>query len=274
LAQKPAFEAASIRVDKEPFGPGSVGVHGGPGTDDPGRITWRGLRLGGLINQAYDVDGDQVSGRASDLNGDRFIVTAIFPPTTTKEQFRMMLQSFLAERFHLVLHHETREVPGYEITILPGGPKFPTWTPDPNVPPQTGRLQPGQSGFDWKTTRQPPSIHVTNRQSMAEFAKELPGLWYYAENTRGDADRDERVRATLRGAGKLDLPRFVDKTGLTGEYELVFDFEGAMVPGRPSAGGTTLAEALEKLGLRLTKVKRVTLDVLVIDHADRVPAEN
>jgi uncharacterized protein (TIGR03435 family) len=271
------FEAASIRVNNGPLTPGSVGFHGGPGTDDPGRITWRGLPLSGLISQAYEVDGDQISGRSEDLRDDRFTLTATFPPTTTKEQFQVMLQNFLAERFHLAMHHETREVPGYEMTLASGVPKFPKWTADPNVPARLGgqHLQAGQGGFDWTVKRQPPIIHVTSRESMTEFAKELPGLWFMAENTRGDTDRDERVRAGFGGGPKEPKPRFVDKTGLAGEYELIFDYEGAMVPGRPSAGGPTLFEALEKqLGLRLGKVKRIPLDVLVIDHADRLPTEN
>jgi uncharacterized protein (TIGR03435 family) len=47
-----------------------------------------------------------------------------------------------------------------------------------------------------------------------------------------------------------------------------------MIPSA-SAGGPTWSEALEKqLGLKLVKVKRIPVDVLVIDHVDKVPAEN
>jgi hypothetical protein len=91
--------------------------------------------------------------------------------------------------------------------LRPGGAKFGGWTPDPGVPARIPgqRLQPGQGGFDYKVTRTPPMIHVTNRQSMAEFARELPALCLMGENTRGDADRDERAGASLRG-GHPNLP--------------------------------------------------------------------
>jgi uncharacterized protein (TIGR03435 family) len=274
----PAFEAASLKVDNGPLVPGSVGMRGGPGTEDPGRITWRGLPLSALIIQAYDVDGDRLFGRTQNIDRDRFILTATFPPNTTKQQFCAMLQNLLAERFHLVLHRESKEVPGYDVTLAAGGRKFGEWHSDPDVPARISgqRLQAGQGGFGYTVTRTPPMIHVTSRESMAEFCEDLPGLWFLAENTRGDADRDDRVMAALRNQGPVEpKPRFVDKTGLTGEYELRFDYEGGLIPGRPSAGGPTLFEALEKqLGLKLVKVKRVPVDVLVIDRVDPGPTGN
>ena len=48
-AERLEFDAASIRVDKGPLTPGSVGMHVCPETDDPGRIAWRGFALGALI---------------------------------------------------------------------------------------------------------------------------------------------------------------------------------------------------------------------------------
>jgi uncharacterized protein (TIGR03435 family) len=85
------------------------------------------------------------------------------------------------------------------------------------------------------------------------------------------------------------MPRVADKTGLTGVYEIKLEFEGtAVVPGSlpvmqntPSAAsdpgpvGATLFTALEnQLGLKLIKAKDVPVDVLVIDHVDKVPVEN
>jgi uncharacterized protein (TIGR03435 family) len=36
-----------------------------------------------------------------------------------------MLQNLLADRFHLALHHETRELPVYELVAAKSGPKLP-----------------------------------------------------------------------------------------------------------------------------------------------------
>nr|WP_263416275.1 TIGR03435 family protein [Terriglobus albidus] len=38
-------------------------------------------------------------------------------------ELRRMLQRLLAERFHLTLHHEQREMWGYLLSVAPGGVK-------------------------------------------------------------------------------------------------------------------------------------------------------
>ena len=83
----------------------------------------------------------------------------------------------------------------------------------------------------------------------------------------------------------------VDKTGLTGTYDLTLEFVpdrvgaggigGALVPPETAQGanpntfdGPTIFSAVqEQLGLKLEQ-KRGPLDVMVIDHAERVPSEN
>jgi uncharacterized protein (TIGR03435 family) len=87
-------------------------------------------------------------------------------------------------------------------------------------------------------------------------------------------------------------PRVVDKTGLTGKFDFRLEFamsvmplsgergdqpppdeSGASVPA--GSGGPTLFTALQKqLGLRLQKGKKASLDLLVIDHVDKVPTQN
>lgn len=94
-------------------------------------------------------------------------------------------------------------------------------------------------------------------------------------------------------------PRVSDKTGLTGKYNFILEFScdgcvgsGNMATRRGSVGPPqgdvsaaasdqsggglpTIFTAVEKqLGLRLEKVKDVPLDVIVIDHVDKVPTEN
>ena len=96
------------------------------------------------------------------------------------------------------------------------------------------------------------------------------------------------------GPGTYAPGRVIDKTGLTDKYDFHFEVAEAFVgsafaPGpSPAAqagyegmldvsepcGGPNLFTALEKqLGLRLTKTK-TTIEVLVVDHALRVPTEN
>jgi uncharacterized protein (TIGR03435 family) len=69
-----------------------------------------------------------------------------------------------------------------------------------------------------------------------------------------------------------------DATGLTGEYEINLYWVLDSAPNTGStddAAGPTLVQALQKeLGLRLETSSKGTKDVLVVDHAERVPTAN
>ena len=54
------------------------------------------------------------------LETELYNVVAKLPAGTTKDQYKLMLQNLLEERFGLKLHHETRGVPGYELTAWVG----------------------------------------------------------------------------------------------------------------------------------------------------------
>lgn len=116
-AQEQRFEAASVKVTS---GGRYAAMTGGPGASDPGRVRFVRVSLAALLAAAYGVQLDQVSGPAwtrDPLGSDRYDVVATLAPGTTKEQFRAMLQRLLAERFELVVHHETRGVPGYALVV-------------------------------------------------------------------------------------------------------------------------------------------------------------
>ncbi len=92
-------------------------------------------------------------------------------------------------------------------------------------------------------------------------------------------------------------PRGTDKTGLTGKYDFLLEFRcqacagwpgpeqaaaeraGAAVPtASDPLGDSSLPNIFnafeQQLGLRLVKTKDVPVDVLVIDHVDRLPTPN
>jgi uncharacterized protein (TIGR03435 family) len=89
---------------------------------------------------------------------------------------------------------------------------------------------------------------------------------------------------------RLRQPVF-DATGLTATYDIVLNFvqepsdrglpwgaaassDGGVGPASDPAGGPTLIGAVQsQLGLKL-EAKKGTIDVLVIDHAEKVPTEN
>src|ERR1039458_4255070 len=104
----PAFEVASVKPAPPVVEGTDYETHGGPGTDDPGQITYPHTWLGRVLMVAYGVALDQISGLPDWAETQAYSISAKIPPNTTKAEFNLMLQNLLAERFHLALHHETR----------------------------------------------------------------------------------------------------------------------------------------------------------------------
>ena len=57
---------------------------GGPGTPDPGRITYTGVPLMFILTKAYDVKNFQING-PSWLDSERFDITAKVPATAAAQ---------------------------------------------------------------------------------------------------------------------------------------------------------------------------------------------
>ncbi len=122
------FEAASVKPAAAPVPDGRgrimiAGPSGGPGTKDPGRIRYPFMNLKQLLTTAYDVKAYQISGPAW-LDSERYDITATMAPGTTKEQFQVMLQNLLAERFKVAIHRETKELPMYSLVVAKSGSKL------------------------------------------------------------------------------------------------------------------------------------------------------
>jgi uncharacterized protein (TIGR03435 family) len=84
------------------------------------------------------------------MNEPRFDITAKIPEGATREQFYLMFQNTLAERFGLKVHHDQKEVQGYELTVTKNGPKFKESGPEPPkdaVPPVPQPPSLGPDGF-------------------------------------------------------------------------------------------------------------------------------
>ncbi len=129
------FEVASIK----PSDPDARGVRFEltPG----GGMRATNVRLRQLIEWAYDVRSFQISGGPGWLNSEGYDILAK-PPRSAEaedapgtppsaedrkrfqEQLRQRIQALLAERFQLVIHRETKEMPVYALTVAKNGPKF------------------------------------------------------------------------------------------------------------------------------------------------------
>jgi uncharacterized protein (TIGR03435 family) len=281
-AQTLSFEVASVKPSA-PLANGAIRimVRGGPGTSDPGQITYQGRSLKDLISSAYGVKSFQVSGPGW-LDTERFDIAAKIPDGTTKEQFNVMMQNLLAERFKLALHRETKDFPLYELTIAKNGPKLKPSTGDPSAAdsgPPAGPPPIGKDGL--------PQLPAGRPGLMMNF---MPGghrrLMAVVQPVSALADMLSNL---------MDGP-VIDKTGLTGKFDFTLEFVpepgfgagplGAAPPPPPSAdpgqpAGLAAADQLsglftalqEQLGLKLER-KKGPLDVWVVDRAEKVPTEN
>src|SRR5215475_9639270 len=125
-AQQPSFDAASVKVVKLASHP-QFGNSGGPGTPEPGRIHLCCVGMFSLLMRAYDVDLDQIIGPSwimENSGPNLYQVDATMAPGTTRDKYQLMMQHLLEERFHLQVHREKRNFPGYELTVLGGGLKL------------------------------------------------------------------------------------------------------------------------------------------------------
>jgi uncharacterized protein (TIGR03435 family) len=87
----------------------------------PGRLSATARSLQGLVMQAYEIPtASQLVGLSNRLSTTAFDVEATFPPETTPQEMRSMLQRTLIERFRLSGHVERRALPVF--ILLASGP--------------------------------------------------------------------------------------------------------------------------------------------------------
>jgi len=235
----PAFEAASVKVNHD-------GAKGGRTRSiEPGRITYLDTTLGDFIAMAYGVKQYQLAGPdwiVGPGSYDRYDIVATAGGAAPAAEIRRMLGPLLEQRFHLQFHRETKELAVYAMTLAKGGPKF---------------HQKGDGGAR--------SLRPTNDGvlSFQNWSMEDLGDW-------------------LSGLPSLARP-VVDRTGLEGSYTFEANLFGFPKGASPydikmgimnaDATETVMANMPAELGLKLEGTK-APIEMLVIDHADRVPVAN
>jgi uncharacterized protein (TIGR03435 family) len=282
LAHSQTFDAASLKpaAPPSPDGRGMIILNaapsGGPGTKDPGRIHYPFTTLKNVLMDAYNVKNFQITGPAW-LDTERFDITATMAPTTTKEQFRAMLQNLLAERFKMMVHREAKELPMYSLVVAKNGPKLkesaivaaPKDVGEPaQLPPPPMQPKIGQDGFPILPPRPPGSpigmIVMSGRARMVG---------------QGNSMQDLADRLT----GFLKRP-VIDATALKAKYDFTLTFSpegmnGPMGPmptppaPDPDALPDIFAAVQSQLGLKL-EPRKVPVEMIVIDHIEKTPTEN
>jgi uncharacterized protein (TIGR03435 family) len=227
-----------------------------------GRFTSLNVPVKQLIEIAYEIKDYQISGGPGWMASDLFDVVAKANDSATFDQYSPMLQSLLAERFHLVIRRETREMPVYALVVSKNGPKFKdAHESDPNIPQLKGRADLAGNGAR-------PRVSIIRRGRLTTQGSSMPGLASQLSSILG--------RTVL------------DKTALTGMYDLKLEWQpdenqvamfqamgvpegfGAPPPDWP---GPTLFTALEEqLGLRLESQKG-PVEMFAIERIEK-PSEN
>jgi uncharacterized protein (TIGR03435 family) len=242
----PTFEVASVK----PHEPGDqrVMMVAQPG----GRFVASNITLRFLIRTAYRVQDDQIVGGPGWVNADGFDIVAKADPTAPLEQYAAMLRALLVGRFELATHVEMRERPVYALVFARSDRTL------------GARLRP--------TACPSPDQDVRQSQPCATIRTGLGQL-------------------NLRGAPLAQILQFlapyvnrvlVDRTGLSGRYDLDLEWTPEQLAPRPAGapesspidpnGPSIYTAVQEQLGLKLESQKG-PVDVVVIDRVER-PTED
>jgi len=122
----PAFEVASIK----PAQPGAKGVS--IRRDPAGGLTALNISLRDLILLAHHVQGFQVIGAPDWVRTEHWDVVGRAPAGSNRDETWLKLATLLAERFHLAVHRETKELPIFTLVTAKSGPKIQPAHREPN----------------------------------------------------------------------------------------------------------------------------------------------
>ena len=256
LGAQSAFEVASVKPRVLPEGfirrpwsariecpPFHCGIAGMRFTEDAASLT-------DLIMDAYQVRRFQIASAPSwgDTGHDLYDIAARFPEgkAPTLAIARHMLQTLLAERFQLKLHHEIRDLPVYALVVGKGGSKL--------KPAPAGKTCSGDALEDNPDAAFHTSWDLTP-EALGMFAGrpviDKTGMsGHYCTADGRDAMAALDIQAIMGGRGGR---------------------RGAPESDESDSAASLFSELQKKWGMRLEPQKGPA-DVLVIDHAERPSA--
>jgi uncharacterized protein (TIGR03435 family) len=120
FAQQAKFEIADVHVSATAH---SFAQNFG-GVLREGKYVNRDATMLNLIEAAYGVTEDAISGGPGWVNSELFDVIAKVPGGTTPAAANLMLRALLAERFNLAVRNDTSPVPRYVLSVGKGGSKL------------------------------------------------------------------------------------------------------------------------------------------------------
>jgi uncharacterized protein (TIGR03435 family) len=198
-----------------------------------GRLELRGFTLLDSISLAYSVERSAVAGGPNWLDDDRFDISAKGSASPDPQTGKQMLQALLADRFHLEVHIGEKPTPVFLLTVAKKSSGIARSEASP------GSCDPSsENGMMTAKCR---------GVSMSEFGRDIH-QW----------------------AGRYVNRPVIDKTGLTGAYDLMLRW--ATHPG-PELNESVFKAAEVQLGLKFTPGTE-SLPALSVDRVDRTPTPN
>jgi uncharacterized protein (TIGR03435 family) len=301
------FEVASIKPSP-PISGGMIriGMTGGPGSPSPETINCFNYSLKQLVIAAYGVKDYQVTG-PDWIASERFDITAKVPAKATRADVQVMWQALLADRFKMTIHHDKKDVPMYALVVAKNGPRLPpAKEDDPAAPGTTPGTTPGTNPG---AAPMPERAIVVGGVPAAQSGQMSFSMGKSPAGGRGSglqmrpghiyAKKTNMLAFTtvLGSMGGVDRP-IVDMTGLTGNYEVTLDWtpdpngrsmlaglgislpastprvdSGADGAAADSPNATIFTALQEMLGLKL-EPRKSAVDVIAIDHVEKVATEN
>ena len=215
-----------------------------------GRYVNRDATMLNLIQAAYGLSEDNIAGGPGWISSDLFDIIAKVPDGTNMASANLMLQSLLADRFHLVIRKDNKPVPRYVLSVGKGGPKLkasagsgaPSCQPVNQAPPPPGPIDLASQ----------PNIQVEcHNMTAAQIADNLHQM----------------------AGGYLDHD-LLDQTKLDGSYDFDLEWTGRGALAAKGSAGISIFDAVDKqLGLKL-ELQNVPMPVQFIEKISRNPTPN
>lgn len=300
LAAPLEFDVASIKPSADISAVISAGKmpHVGVKVDDH-RADFGYSTLAQLITYAFKVKAYQVSG-PDWIKSSHWDVEATLPEGANKDQVPQMMQALLADRFKLVIHHDTKDMSVLALEVGKNGIKMVPSPPDPPPTEQpddkdakvvdtgsgqvkvktTGKIGEGGTtqisggpGGNVKVSFDNGMLHMqSSKMSMDLLTQQLTG--FIGEPVIDHTD----LKGTYVVAVDIsmeDLQAIAKSSGIVfaGAGPAAGQSNSSAVPTASDPSGNSVYASIEKLGLKLNKEK-LPVEMIVVDHLEKVPTEN
>jgi bla regulator protein blaR1 len=215
-----------------------------------GGLSISGVPLKMLIMEAYDVRAFQLSGGPGWMSTERWDIEAKTEGVKGQlpiEQTLKMLQALIVDRFHLEVHHETKEMTVYALVVGKNGSKLTPHTGEPAQPQERLQARPG--------------LLSVKQLGIAALVRQLTL----------QVGRTVIDKTKLTGAYDFTL-KWTPEPGQGGPESIGLPPD-PQLPAPSESNGPSIFTALqEQLGLRLDAQKG-SVDIIVVDRAEK-PDEN